>query len=129
VLCAAAVGRFASLFDALFHERHGDPVFRTIVERDLRDGQHRNPTERAEYFTTAFLHRPDELEAEVREAGFTTVEVVGIEGPGGLLPDFARRWADPTDREYILWAARALDREPALLGLSDHLLAVARKPC
>jgi ubiquinone/menaquinone biosynthesis C-methylase UbiE len=128
VLCAAAVGRFASLFDALFEELHRDPAFVAMVERDLREGQHRNPTGRPEYFTTAVFHRADELEAEVRDAGFAAVEVVGIQGPGGFLPDFARRWADPASREYILWAARVLEREPTLMGVSDHLLAIARNP-
>jgi ubiquinone/menaquinone biosynthesis C-methylase UbiE len=129
VLCAAAVGRFASLFDALFEELYRDPAFVAMVERDLTDGQHRNPTGRPEYFTTAVFHRADELEAEVRDAGFAAVEVVGIQGPGGFLPDFARRWADPASQQYILWAARVLEREPTLLGVSDHLLAVGRKPC
>ncbi len=124
---AAGVGRFASLFDGLFHDLYGDPDYRAIVERDLRDGQHRNPTPR-DYFTTAFFHRPDELEAEVRDAGFAIEALVGVEGPGGLLPDFARRWADPDQRRYLLWAAGAVEREPSLLGLSDHLLAVARRP-
>jgi ubiquinone/menaquinone biosynthesis C-methylase UbiE len=123
---AAAVGRFASLFDGLFHEMYADPDFAAIVERDLRDGQHRNPTPR-DYFTTAFFHRPDELAGEVREAGFAVEDVVGVEGPGGLLPDFARRWADPDERARLLWVARVLEREPSLLGMSDHLLAVARR--
>ena len=126
VLCAAAVGRFASLFDALFEELYRDPAFVAMVERDLKDGQHRNPTGRPEYFTTAVFHRADELEAEVRDAGFAAVEVVGIQGPGGFLPDFARLWADPASQQYILWAARVLEREPTLLGVSDHLLAVAQ---
>lgn len=29
---------------------------RELIERDLRDGQHRNPTERLDYFTTAYFH-------------------------------------------------------------------------
>jgi SAM-dependent methyltransferase len=123
---AAGISRFAALFDGLFHGLCRDPDFVRIVERDLVDGQHRNPTSR-DYFTTAYFHRPDELEAEVREAGFATVELVGLEGPGDHLPDLAERWTDPAQRELILWAARAVEREPSLLGLSDHHLVVARR--
>jgi len=122
----AGISRFASLFDGLFHGLCSDPDFVRIVERDLVDGQHRNPTPR-DYFTTAYFHRPDELAAEVREVGFVIVDLVGIEGPGDLLPDLAQRWADPVQRELILWAARVVEREPSLLGLSDHHLVVARR--
>ena len=97
------------------------------MARDLQDGQHRNPTDR-DYFTTAFFHLPRELEDEVREAGFIQVEVLGVEGPGWLLGDLDRRWADPAERQQILDAARAIEREPTLMGLHAHILAVGGKP-
>ncbi len=99
-----------------------------MVERDLRDGQHRNPTGRLDYFTTAFFHHPRELEAEMREAGLAVEAVFGIEGPGWLLPDVDARWADPARRARLLAAARAVEREPSLLGASAHLLALGRRP-
>jgi ubiquinone/menaquinone biosynthesis C-methylase UbiE len=43
-LLAMAVCRFASLLDGLYEGWLDDPVFRPIVDRDLADGQHRNPT-------------------------------------------------------------------------------------
>jgi hypothetical protein len=52
----------------------------------------------------------------------------GPEGPGWLIPDLAARWTEPAFRERLLWAARAVEREPALIGVSPHLLAVGRKP-
>ena len=82
-----------SLLSGVADNLLGDPGFAAIVARDLRDGQHRNATDK-DYFTTTFFHRPDELEAEVREAGFDLIELVGVEGPGWLLPDLERRWAD-----------------------------------
>jgi SAM-dependent methyltransferase len=127
VVAAAAVSRFASLFDGLFRGALDDPAFRSIVERDLVDGQHRNPTSRPEWFTTAFFHHPDELRSEVGEADLSLLELVGLEGPAWLLPDLGERWADAERRERALAAARAVEREPALLGLSAHLLAVARR--
>ena len=83
LLCAVAISRCASLLDGLAHGRLSDPEFRTIVDRDLLDGQHRNPraTERPDWFTTAYLHRPDELACELDQAGFRSVELLGIEGP------------------------------------------------
>ena len=127
LLFAAAVGRYASLLSGLADNLLGDPDFAAIVARDLRDGQHRNPTDK-DYFTTTFFHRPEELEAEVREAGFDLIDLLGVEGPGWLLPDLEQRWADPVERERLLEAARVVEREPTLLGLPPHLLAIGRKP-
>ena len=127
LLVAAAVGRFASLLDGIVDNLLADPDYAAIVARDLRDGQHRNATER-NYFTTAFFHRPRELEDEVREAGFERVEILGLEGPGWMLADLEARWADPARRRHILDAARAIEREPTLMGLHAHILAVGRKP-
>ena len=124
---AAGISRFASLFAGVFEGLCRDPAFVAIVERDMHDGRHTNPTER-DYFTTAYFHLPHELEAEVREAGFVTLDLVGVEGPGWLLSDLEARWADPVERERLLWAARAVERAPTLLGLSAHLLVVGRKP-
>ena len=44
------------------------------------------------------------------------------------MPDFARRWAEPASRERLLAFLRRVETEPSLLGVSPHLLAVARRP-
>jgi SAM-dependent methyltransferase len=126
VVFAAAISRFASLLDGLAREFLFDPDFRPIVERDLRDGQHRNPQHRPRWFTTAYFHHPEDLRAELGRAGLEVVELVGVEGLAGSLPQLERRWQDSADRELIVWSARVVEAEPSLLGLSGHLLAVAR---
>jgi SAM-dependent methyltransferase len=128
LLFAAAISRYASLLDGFSRDLLGDARFAAIVERDLRDGQHRNPTERLDYFTTAYFHRPDELRDEVARAGLVVEGVYGLEGPAWILPDFVERWADARQRSEIVRVARALESEPSVVGMSAHLLAVARKP-
>ncbi len=125
VVAVAAVSRFASLFDGLARQYLFDPEFRSIATQDLREGQHRNPGERPGWWTTAYFHRPDELRDEVNEAGLDVRELVGLEGLALWLPQLADRWADPDDREAILWSSRAIESEPSLAGLSAHLLVVA----
>jgi len=124
---AVGISRFASLFDGLLHGLTRDPAYVAIVERDLADGQHRNPTPE-DYFTTAYFHSPPELASEVARAGLTVLELLGVEGPGWLMPDLKSRWSEGRERELLLWAARVVEHEPTLLGLSPHLLAVARRP-
>jgi hypothetical protein len=123
-VAAAAISRFASVLDGLYAGYLSDPTFERIVERDLADGQHRIPGDADQaYFTTAFFHRPDELSAEVEEAGFAVEGMFGVEGPGWLLAD---RWEDPVARPNILRAAHLLEQEPSVIGASSHLLAIGR---
>lgn len=128
VVFAVGISRFASLLDGLSGQRLNDPEFARIVEQDLRDGQHRNPSDRLGYFTTAFFHHPDELREEVEAAGFAVGDVLGIEGPGyWMVHDLEARLSEPAQRAQVLLAARAIEREPTLLSLGPHILAVARK--
>jgi ubiquinone/menaquinone biosynthesis C-methylase UbiE len=125
-IVAAAISRFASALDGIVHKLAADPAFRAIRDRDLIDGCHINDTGRLDYFTTAYLHHPDELASELQEAGFHGVEVLGVEGPAWLMPDFDARWADPLLRADMLDIARRLEAERTLIGVSAHLLAVGR---
>jgi ubiquinone/menaquinone biosynthesis C-methylase UbiE len=127
VLLAAGISRFASALDGVREGFLADPAFAAIVERDLTDGQHRNPTGKLEYFMDTFFHHPDELRSEIGEAGFEVTDVFGIEGPGWLAHDFDAWWDDPELRARLLRIARRLEAEPSLSGLSAHLLAAARK--
>jgi ubiquinone/menaquinone biosynthesis C-methylase UbiE len=126
-LFAAAISRWASALDGLVRDRLRDPRFAAIVETDIRTGQHRNPTGQPEYFTTAYFHRPEELRSEAAESGLHVDAVFGIEGPGWLFPDVGARLADPKRRADLLRVARLVEAEPSLLGISPHLLLVARK--
>jgi ubiquinone/menaquinone biosynthesis C-methylase UbiE len=127
VLFAAGISRFASALDGLVRDLFRDPDFGSIVERDLKSGQHRNPTHRLDYFTTAYFHRPEELREELGAAGFAVEGLYGLEGPGWMLQDFDQRWSDSRTRADVMRVARALESEPSLLGLSAHLLAVVRR--
>ena len=127
-LFAAAISRYASALDGLARDLLEDPEFERIVKRDLKDGQHRNPTERMDYFTTAYFHHPDELATEIQAAGLTLQGVYGIEGPGWILPDVAERLANPRRRSTLLRVAQLLESESAVVGTSAHFLAVAQRP-
>jgi len=128
VVVAAAISRFASTIDGLLRGFLLDPEFEGIVERDVREGQHRNPTERPEWFTTAYFHLPEELRGEVKEAGFAVEALVGIEGPAWAVPDLDAWLEAPRRRVKLLAAIGRVEAEPSLIGASAHLLVVARRP-
>jgi ubiquinone/menaquinone biosynthesis C-methylase UbiE len=127
VVVAAAISRFASTYDGLLRGFLDESRFEAIVERDVREGRHRNPTGRPEWFTTAFFHLPGELREEVADAGLRPHAVLGVEAPGAVLPDVAEWLADPARRERLLAAIRRVEAEPSLLGASPHLLVMAHR--
>ncbi len=126
LMVAAVISRYASMLDGLFRNLFDDPVFEDIVRQDLRDGRHHNPTSDLIYFTDAYFHRIDEVEAEIVEAGFAYEQTLAVEGPGWLLPDFEARWSDEDRRKQLLDLLRSVERERSLLGVSAHLLGIAR---
>ena len=125
---AAGISRFASLLDGLNRGFLDDPVFARMVQRDLSDGQHRNPTPDPAYFTTAYFHRPEELAAEAVAAGLAHERTVAVEGMGWLFKDLDERWGDPKRRAQLMDAIRAVEEEPSMFGVSAHLLGIARRP-
>ncbi|MCB2223446.1 MAG: methyltransferase domain-containing protein [Actinobacteria bacterium] len=126
VVAAAAITRFASAIDGLDSGFVDDPAFVEILRRDLDEGQHRNPSGHPAYFTTAFLHHPEELREEMAEAGFGDIVVYAVEGISWAASDLSERLEDPERREIVLEIVRATETDPALLGASPHLLGIGR---
>ncbi len=123
----AGVNRIVSLIDGLKHGLIDDLYFMTILERDLAEGQRRNPKNVIEYWTTAFMHRLEELQAEVCQAGFTVIEVAAVEGPGMLAKDLQERLGDPDKRAQLLDPVRAVEHESSLWGMSYHIIVIGSK--
>ena len=124
VLFAAAISRFASTYDGVRSGFVADPYFEALVEGVLTDGVHRNldPVAHPQFFTLAYFHRPDELREELRSAGFGSVDLVAIEGPGAF--QHGLDLTDDAKRAAILRAIARVEREPSLLGASSHLMGV-----
>jgi hypothetical protein len=127
VVCAVGISRFTSALDGLVSGYLDDPEFVGIVQRDLLDGQHRNPTNQLAYFTTTFFHHPQELQQELEEAGLRHEVTLPVEGPAWLLGNFAAHWSNLDRRERLLTTLRWLEAEPSLLGTSAHIMAIGRK--
>jgi hypothetical protein len=123
IVAGAAISRLASILDGVRLGYILDRRFRSIVERDLEDGQHRNPDRQPGWFTSAFFHGPIELHDEFAEAGMDLIGVFGIEGPAWLKPEL---WDDPDNREAILEAARMVETDGDGMAVSAHLLAFGR---
>ncbi|HEV8216092.1 MAG TPA: hypothetical protein VGP95_09670, partial [Gemmatimonadaceae bacterium] len=104
-----------------------DPIFADIAAADRATGTHLNPTNDPTYFTTAYFHRPEELARECASAGLSHEATLAVEGPAWLLADLDARLEDARSRAILLDALAATEGEPSLLGVSAHLVVVARR--
>ncbi|GMA15788.1 class I SAM-dependent methyltransferase [Deinococcus metallilatus] len=125
-LVVTVIPRSAAICGDFTRGLPAEAYFRPIREAAYTCGEYLNPDHRAGYFTTAYFHHPDELEAELAAVGFGDVTLYALEGPAGLLRDPEEVMRDPERREGLFAALRLLECDRALLGISAHLLAVGQ---
>jgi SAM-dependent methyltransferase len=127
-IAGAMINRFASMHDGLSGLFAEDPAFVAVVEETLATGIHRPDRPDGRWFTTAYLHHPDEIAAEVAEAGLPLDRLVSVEGPQWSLGDLGEWLADEARTAWLLDWLRRIEAEPALLGASSHVMALAHRP-
>lgn len=128
MVISVGISRYASLMDGFFRNMIKDPDFFQIVETDISSGQHRNFTNKLAYFTTAYFHNPEELEAEIKQAGLRIVDTIAIESFGWLIPDFIKKWAEKDYRPLLLESIRKVEKNRDLMSMSAHFMVVGNKP-
>ena len=94
----------------------------------MTDGIHQNPTERLDWFTTAYFHRPDEIRPELEEAGLAFDTLLAVEGAAWMNQNLDEWLDDEAGRERLLHVVRRLEKEPSLIGATAHIIAIARRP-
>jgi len=127
LLFAASISKFASLIDGVLGGFIRDQDFVRIVERDLKNGQHRNPKNIPHYFTTSFFHHPKELRRELEASNFKVKSLLAIEGPLWITNNFDAYWKNKRLRNQILLFAEKIESELTILGASEHIIAIGQK--
>jgi SAM-dependent methyltransferase len=135
IVFAAGISRLSPLLDGIFGAPTGRPesplplrLGLKIVLDALRTGRYSNPVGDPNMFTTAYMHMPAELVAEIENAGFDCREVCATEGPGAWLPGFHSVYRRKRGRCLLEKIAEKASLMPWLRGLTPHLLVVAQKP-
>ena len=121
VVAAAVITRCAGWLDGMHRRIDALLEHRALVEQELRDGRHVTP-EGTDLFTTAYFHDPDDLRAEVTDAGFHDVDVCAIEGPTVFMESI-----NEVDPEVMADLIEPIERIPSLLGAGPHILGTGRK--
>ena len=127
MLFTAGISKFASLIDGFDRKFILNEDFRTIVNEDLKSSQHRNPSNKEHYFTTAFFHNPNELLIEHIDAGFNSLELLSVETMLGLLGNITEYLNNESELNILLDFARKIEKETSMIGASSHILVIATK--
>lgn len=128
LVAVAAISRHAELIDFAAVARL-TPAWTAIMQEALDSGRHSSEFG----FTTAYFHTVDGLRAEVAEAGFTDVRILGVEGPTwsvlkGIMKHTGASLTGSPLVESALVAARIAESDLALIPSSSHLIAFGRAP-
>lgn len=137
LLFAAALTPYSVLVSrlAVYHENGtpkrrelDDPAVTAIIERALEDGCYINPGKSiANGIGSSHLHTAKALREELLCGGFATDRVHGAMGGAWLAPNIHELMENESTRRTLMNTVRMLDGHEEIIGLSGHLLAVARK--
>ena len=127
VVAVAAISRLAPALGSIKSGSFLDERVLANIVAETGGGRRVPPDRRTGLFPDAWFHLPEELRAELTEAGLGVDVLVGVEGPAWLSPDFVELWEDDANRERILETARRFEQDEQVAALSPHLLAVARR--
>jgi SAM-dependent methyltransferase len=126
VLAAEVITRYGWLLDTAVRGLLADPNVWVDIEHSVATGLSQvDPSNVRPGAFWAYFHRPDELRAELLEAGFDAPTLFGVEGFGSLLGDLEQRLVDPAP---LLRALQLCESEPSMLGVSSHVIGVATRP-
>ena len=121
LVAVAGISRYAGLLDLAALGLLGDEAERSL-RRTIETGVHDPQLG----FTTAYFHTPEELAGELEHAGLTDVYVLGVEGPTGPALDVRGLECVEEFLPSAIACARLVERDPALISASAHLLAFGR---
>ncbi|WP_156726045.1 class I SAM-dependent methyltransferase [Streptomyces apocyni] len=130
LVAAAAIGRYASLFEHVATTLLDVDHVRNAVTDILTTGVHQ-PGRKG--FTASYFHTAEGLAEELSAAGLRDVKVHGIEGPAwavlkGTEQHTGESVQDTPMFRAALEAARLAEPYPDLLSASSHMLATGTAP-
>jgi ubiquinone/menaquinone biosynthesis C-methylase UbiE len=129
ILLSAGISKYVSFVQSgLFDGMIEVDEFKTIIEQDLIDGQHRNIVDNTSYFTTSIFMEPKQLTVETQNAGFTEVECMAVEGPGWLHKNLSDVVNNQNKLRELMTFIEKIEKVESIMGISTHFIVKGKKP-
>lgn len=109
----------------MYREFFCDPAYITLVEQDLTTGQHRSKG--TPYFTTAYLHHPNEIQKDITKSGLTPIALLAIEGPIWHDATVENLKKDPHAWKAMMKFLEMVESDESIIGASCHIMSISRK--
>lgn len=126
ILLGFAITHSASAVAALHSGLIYHSEILAMCTEELSSGIHEPPSEFPFMLPKGFYHRPSELTAEFKTAGFEPVELLPVEGMAWLDGSFFENWADPLKRSQLLRLIQMTEKDCELLCFSPHIMIAAQ---
>ncbi len=120
VLAAAAISRYLAALE-VGSNRLLDPEMIRLAGEVIETGTYQPFLG----FTTAHCHRAAELRGEIHAAGFSDIQVLGIEGPSWATLDAIGLESFDDHAASAVAIAELLEDDPEAVSMSAHFLAIA----
>lgn len=126
-IIAEVISRFASMVDGFKFDLVKDPEYIQIMKRDIKTGLHKDTSTCQEYFTNAFFHLPEDVRFELVESGFIFEDLIAVESFGCTIPEVDKKIQDRKYRNDLLNTIKLVEKEPSLMGISNHYIGIGKK--
>ncbi|HUP86074.1 MAG TPA: class I SAM-dependent methyltransferase [Acidimicrobiales bacterium] len=123
-LVSEVITRHAWILDATGRGLIHDPDVRAGFDVNIGTGLSADPSKLRDGGFWAYFHRVEEAGSEVEAAGFLDLEHIGVEGHAWLLGNLEKLLLQP---QQLLEVIRLIESEPALLGMSAHLVTIGTR--
>jgi ubiquinone/menaquinone biosynthesis C-methylase UbiE len=126
ILLGFAINHSASTLAALLNGFIHTPEIWEMCKAELTTGIHTAPKNMPGVLPSAYFHRPDELKAELEEAGFIYLNTYPVEGLVWLDKNYFESRADNKKKQAMTELTKITENDPALLSLSPHMMIAGR---
>lgn len=123
MLISEVITRHAWVLDATAKGIIDDPDVRREFDTNITTGLSTDPDTLRDGGFWAYFHHVHEVIPEHQRGGFDDIRLFGVEGHAWLLSNLEELLADP---EALLEVLRLVESEPALLGMSGHVITIAK---
>lgn len=127
IVLGFAINHSASTIAALLNGFIHAPEILEMCKAELTTGIHSAPKNMPGVLPTAYFHRPDELKAELEEAGYTYLNTHAVEGIAWLDKNYFESRSDAKKKQAMIDLTKITENDPALLTLSPHMMIAGRK--
>jgi len=127
VVLGFAINHTVSTLTGLLNGMIHDPQFYAMCQSELQTGIHNPPASWPGILPEAFFHKPDELLAEISEAGFSRLELFAVEGMIWLDSKYFESRSTPGKKAAMMHLLKTNEQNRELLAFSPHMMVCGWK--